>query len=267
MAAPGQGDARIRHRSTMKPSLFRIASVPILLALVALPAWAGAQGLPALTSTPLAGGGTQYALTLQTLLFMTVLVFLPALLLMMTAFTRIVIVMSLLKQALGTTSVPPSQVIVGLSLFLTFFVMGPVADQINQVALQPLMNNRIDVTQAVEAGAKPLQTFMLGQTRQDDLALFLRLAGMKNPATPKAPPMRVLIPAFVTSELKTAFEIGFVIFIPFLIIDMVVAAVLMSMGMMMLSPVTISLPLKLMLFVLVNGWELVIGSLVQSFAH
>ena len=245
----------------------RLPLAALLLPLLLTPLWAHAQGLPAFTSTPAAGGGSTYTLSLQTLLFMTVLVFLPAMLLMMTAFTRIVIVLSLLKQALGTTSVPPSRVIVGLSLFLTFFVMSPVLDQVNQVALQPLMNNRIDFVQAIDAGATPLHSFMLKQTRQDDLALFLRLAGQKNPATPAATPMRVLIPAFVTSELKTAFQIGFVIFIPFLIIDMVVAAVLMSMGMMMLSPVTVSLPLKLMLFVLVNGWDLVIGSLVQSFVH
>ena len=250
----------------MNSARFRIAALLLPLLLLA-PLSAHAQGLPAFTSTPAAGGGSTYTLSLQTLLFMTVLVFLPAMLLMMTAFTRIVIVLSLLKQALGTTSVPPSQVIVGLSLFLTFFVMSPVLDQVNQVALQPLMDNRIDVVQAIDAGSTPLQGFMLKQTRQDDLALFLRLAGMKNPANPAATPMRVLIPAFVTSELKTAFQIGFVIFIPFLIIDMVVAAVLMSMGMMMLSPVTVSLPLKLMLFVLVNGWDLVIGSLVQSFVH
>jgi flagellar biosynthetic protein FliP len=237
-----------------------------LLALL-LPVWAHAQGLPAFTSTPAPGGGSEYTLSLQTMLFMTVLVFLPAMLLMMTAFTRIMIVLSLLKQAIGTTTVPPAQVIVGLSLFLTFFVMSPVLDKINEVAVKPLMANQITLGQAMQAGAAPLQTFMLSQTRQDDLALFVKLSGHKPLATQADTPLLLLIPAFVTSELKTGFQIGFVIFIPFLIIDMVVAAVLMSMGMMMLSPVTISLPLKLMLFVLVNGWELVIGSLVQSFVH
>ena len=239
----------------------------LLLLLLALPVCAHAQGLPALTSTPAAGGGTQYSLSLQTLLFMTVLVFLPAMLLMMTAFTRIVIVLSLLKQALGTTTVPPAQVIVGLSLFLTLFVMSPVLTRINDVAVKPLMDNTITLQQALQAGSRPLRGFMMAQTRKDDLALFVKLSGHKALASPQDTPMSLLIPAFVTSELKTAFQIGFIVFIPFLIIDMVVAAVLMSMGMMMLSPVTVSFPLKLMLFVLVNGWDLVIGSLVQSFVR
>ena len=236
-------------------------------ALLLAPLYASAQALPAFISSPAAGGGTEYSLSVQTLLFMTALVFLPAMLLMMTAFTRIVIVLSLLKQALGTTTVPPSQVIVGLSLFLTFFVMSPVLNQVNDVAIKPLMDNQISMQQALQSGAAPLRTFMLGQTRQEDLALFVKLSGHKALDKPADTPMTLLIPAFVTSELKTAFQIGFVIFIPFLIIDMVVAAVLMSMGMMMLSPVTVSFPLKLMLFVLVGGWELVIGSLVQSFSH
>ncbi|WP_276732281.1 MULTISPECIES: flagellar type III secretion system pore protein FliP [Thiomonas] len=236
-------------------------------ALLLLPLWASAQVLPAFTSSPAAGGGTEYSLSVQTLLFMTALVFLPAMLLMMTAFTRIIIVLSLLKQALGTTTVPPSQVIVGLSLFLTFFVMSPVLNQVNDVAIKPLMDNQITMQQALQTGAAPLRTFMLGQTRQEDLALFVKLSGHKALDKPADTPMSLLVPAFVTSELKTAFQIGFVIFIPFLIIDMVVAAVLMSMGMMMLSPVTVSFPLKLMLFVLVGGWELVIGSLMQSFVH
>jgi flagellar biosynthetic protein FliP len=236
-------------------------------ALLLVPLWASAQVLPAFTSSPAAGGGTEYSLSVQTLLFMTALVFLPAMLLMMTAFTRIIIVLSLLKQALGTTTVPPSQVIVGLSLFLTFFVMSPVLNQVNDVAIKPLMDNQITMQQALQTGAAPLRTFMLGQTRQEDLALFVKLSGHKALDKPADTPMSLLVPAFVTSELKTAFQIGFVIFIPFLIIDMVVAAVLMSMGMMMLSPVTVSFPLKLMLFVLVGGWELVIGSLMQSFIH
>ncbi len=250
----------------MNLSIRKLSNIIVLFALL-LPAWAQAQALPAFTGTPVPGGGTEYTLSLQTLLFMTALVFLPAMLLMMTAFTRIVIVMSLLKQALGTTTVPPSQVIVGLSLFLTFFVMSPVLNKVNDVAIKPLMDNQISMTQALEAGSAPLKTFMLGQTRQEDLALFVKLSGHKSLASPAETPMTLLIPAFVTSELKTAFQIGFIVFIPFLIIDMVVAAVLMSMGMMMLSPVTVSFPLKLMLFVLVNGWELVIGSLVQSFVH
>ena len=234
-------------------------------ALLLAPLYASAQALPAFISSPAAGGGTEYSLSVQTLLFMTALVFLPAMLLMMTAFTRIVIVLSLLKQALGTTTVPPSQVIVGLSLFLTFFVMSPVLNQVNDVAIKPLMDNQISMQQALQTGAAPLRTFMLGQTRQEDLALFIKLSGHKALDKPEDTPMTLLIPAFVTSELKTAFQIGFVIFIPFLIIDMVVAAVLMSMGMMMVSPAIVSLPFKLMLFVLVDGWHLLIGSLAQSF--
>lgn len=249
--------------SLCQHALPRLFAAAFLLAPLAV----RAQTLPAFTATPAAGGGTEYSLSVQTLLFMTALVFLPAMLLMMTAFTRIVIVLSLLKQALGTTTVPPSQVIIGLSLFLTFFVMSPVLNQVNDVAIKPLMDNQISMQQALQTGSAPLRNFMLTQTRQDDLALFVKLSGHKALAKPADTPMTLLIPAFVTSELKTAFQIGFVIFIPFLIIDMVVAAVLMSMGMMMLSPVTVSFPLKLMLFVLVGGWDLVIGSLVQSFVH
>ncbi len=232
-----------------------------------LPGVAIAGGLPALTASPVAGGGTEYSLSIQTLIFMTVLVFLPAMLLMMTAFTRIIIVLSLLKQALGSTQMPPSQIIVGLSLFLTFFVMAPVFQQLNTQALQPLTKNKINITEAMSRAEGPLRSFMLSQTRPDDLALFVKLSGHKQLQAPADTPMTLLIPAFVTSELKTGFQIGFLIFIPFVIIDLVVAAVLMSMGMMMLSPVTISFPFKLMLFVLVNGWDLVIGSLVQSFVH
>lgn len=198
---------------------------------------------------------------------MSVLVFLPAMLLMMTAFTRIIIVLSLLKQALGSTQMPPSQVMVGLALFLTFFVMAPVFQKLNTEALQPLSNNQITLSQAMDRSEGPLRSFMLSQTRPDDLALFVKLSGHKQLRAPDDTPMNLLIPAFITSELKTGFQIGFLIFIPFVIIDLVVAAVLMSLGMMMLSPVTVSFPFKLMLFVLVNGWDLVIGSLVQSFVH
>jgi flagellar biosynthetic protein FliP len=255
----------MRRAQAFRPS--RWLPRGLAAALLLVPLWASAQVLPAFTSSPAAGGGTEYSLSVQTLLFMTALVFLPAMLLMMTAFTRIIIVLSLLKQALGTTTVPPSQVIVGLSLFLTFFVMSPVLNQVNDVAIKPLMDNQITMQQALQTGAAPLRSFMLGQTRQEDLALFVKLSGHKALDKPADTPMSLLVPAFVTSELKTAFQIGFVIFIPFLIIDMVVAAVLMSMGMMMLSPVTVSFPLKLMLFVLVGGWDLVIGSLMQSFIH
>lgn len=225
----------------------------------------GADGLPALTATPAAGGSTTYTLTIQTLLLMTSLTFLPAVLLMMTSFTRIVIVLSLLRQALGTATSPPNQVIVGLSLFLTFFVMAPVLDKIYIEAYQPFAADKISFNQALEKGEVPLKQFMLKQTRQKDLALFIEISNSPKPNGPEDVSLRTLIPAYVTSELKTAFQIGFLIFLPFLIVDMVVASVLMSMGMMMVSPVIISLPFKLILFVLVDGWTLLIGSLVQSF--
>jgi flagellar biosynthesis protein FliP len=222
-------------------------------------------GVPAFTSTPAPGGGQSYSLSLQTLLLLTSLTFLPAALLMMTGFTRIVIVLSLMRQALGTPASPPNQVLIGLSLFLTFFVMSPVLDKIYTDAYQPLSENRITMQEALDRGADPLRTFMLRQTRDADLALFVKLSRQPAPAKVEEISMRILIPAYVTSELKTAFQIGFAVFIPFLIIDMLVASVLMSMGMMMVSPVLIALPFKIMLFVLVDGWNLLIGSLAQSF--
>jgi flagellar biosynthetic protein FliP len=224
-----------------------------------------AGGMPAITSTPGPGGATTYTLPIQTLLTLTALSFIPAVLLMMTGFTRIIIVLSLMRQALGTPTAPPNQVMVGLALFLTFFVMAPVADKVYLEAYLPLSENRIGFAEAIDRATVPVKSFMLKQTREPDLALFARLARVEKLASPEQVPMRVLIPAFVTSELKTAFQIGFLIFIPFLIIDMVVASTLMSMGMMMMSPVMVSLPFKLMLFVLVDGWHLLIGSLVQSF--
>jgi len=201
----------------------------------------------------------------QTLLLLTSLTFLPAALLMMTSFTRIIIVLSLLRQALGTQTAPPNQVMVGLALFLTFFVMGPTFDRIYSEAYLPLQNNQIQMTEAMNRGAVPLKEFMIKQTRESDLALFVKISRSPALQGPEDIPLRVLIPAFVTSELKTAFQIGFAIFIPFLIIDMVVASVLMAMGMMMMSPAVIALPFKLMLFVLVDGWQLLLGSLAQSF--
>jgi flagellar biosynthesis protein FliP len=222
-------------------------------------------GLPAFTSTPAAGGGQNYSLSMQAFILMTALTFLPAALLMMTSFTRIIIVLSLLRQALGTQSSPPNQVLLGLTLFLTFFVMGPVFDKIYTDAYLPLTENKITMPLALEKAAVPLKAFMMKQTRQTDLALFVKISGTPALQGPEDVPLRILVPAFVTSELKTAFQIGFAIFIPFLIIDMVVASVLMAMGMMMMSPAIISLPFKLMLFVLVDGWHLLIGSLSQSF--
>ena len=243
------------------------ACLPRLLPFVlcALPLAAQAQGLPALTSTPAPGGGQSWSLSLQTLVLLTSLTFLPAVLLMMTSFTRIIIVLSLLRQALGTPTAPPNQVLIGLALFLSLFVMGPVLDKIHDDAYQPLSQDKISMEQALKNGAAPLKEFMLRQTRQADLALYLKLSGGPELQGPEDVPLRILVPAFVTSELKTAFQIGFAIFIPFLIIDMVVASVLMSMGMMMVSPAIVALPFKLMLFVLVDGWQLLIGSLAQSF--
>ncbi len=228
-------------------------------------AFAAEPGLSAFTSTPAAGGGQTYTLSLQTLILLTSLTFLPALLLMMTGFTRIVIVLSLLRSALGTPAAPPNQVLIGLALFLTFFVMSPVLDKIYTEAYKPYSENKISLELAYEKGSAPLKAFMLRQTRETDLALFVKISNSEPLQSAEDVPLRILVPAYVTSELKTAFQIGFVVFIPFLIIDMVVASVLMSMGMMMLSPATISLPFKIMLFVLADGWNLLIGSLVQSF--
>jgi flagellar biosynthesis protein FliP len=240
-------------------------ATPLMLFAFAMPALAQTAGLPAFTSTPAPGGAQTYSLSLQTLLLLTSLTFLPAALLMMTGFTRIVIVLSLMRQALGTPSAPPNQVVIGLSLFLTFFVMSPVLDKIYTDAYKPLSENRISMDDALDRGAAPLKTFMLRQTREADLALFVRLSNQPAPAKAEEVSLKVLIPAYVTSELKTAFQIGFAVFIPFLVIDMLVASVLMSMGMMMVSPVMISLPFKIMLFVLVDGWNLLLGSLAQSF--
>ncbi|WP_020166549.1 MULTISPECIES: flagellar type III secretion system pore protein FliP [Methylotenera] len=232
----------------------------------ALPIYAAESGsIAVLNATPALGGGQDYSLSLQTLILLTSLSFLPALLLMMTGFTRIIIVLSLLRQALGTQSSPPTQVLIGLALFLTFFVMSPVLDKIYADAYLPYSENRINMQEALDKGAAPLKSFMLKQTRETDLALFVKMSNKPPLKSAADVPLSVLVPAFVTSELKTAFQIGFAVFIPFLIIDMVVASVLMSMGMMMVSPAIVSLPFKLMLFVLVDGWGLILGSLVQSF--
>jgi flagellar biosynthesis protein FliP len=220
--------------------------------------------LPLLVGT--GASGVSFSVPVQTLLFFTALSFLPAILLMMTGFTRIVIVLSLLRQALGTQSSPPNQVIVGLSLFLTFFVMGPTLDKVYADAYLPYTKNTISFEQALQKGEDPVRQFMAKQTRQADLSLFVKLAKLEPGVTAQTAPMRVLIPAFVISELKSAFQIGFMVFIPFLVIDIVVASVLMSLGMMMLSPVLVALPFKLMLFVLADGWNLLIGSLAASFA-
>lgn len=229
---------------------------------------AGAQeatALPGVVTRPLEDGGQAWTLSVQTLVLLTAMAFLPAVLLMMTGFTRIIIVLSLLRSALGTPTAPPNQVLLGLALFLTFFVMSPVFERIYDVAYEPLTRDEITFQQALVTGVQPLREFMLRQTRESDLAMFANLGDIPPMQGPEDVPLRLLLPAFVTSELKTAFQVGFMIFIPFLIIDLVVASVLMSLGMMMVPPATISLPFKLMLFVLVDGWTLLIGSLADSF--
>lgn len=263
MRRPSLSQSRTPVLGTKVLSMLSI--VCIVACMLAFPAVVHAQAVPAVTATS-SGAGTQtYSLSVQTLVFLTSLSFLPAVLLMMTSFTRIIIVLSLLRQALGTQSAPPNQVITGLALFLTFFVMGPVLDKVYDEAYLPLSENKITMTQAIERGTAPFKAFMMHQTRQSDLALYVKISNHAALQSPDDVPMRLLVPAFVTSELKTAFQISFAVFIPFLIIDMVVASVLMSMGMMMVSPSIVSLPFKLMLFVLVDGWQLLIGSLAQSF--
>ncbi len=212
-----------------------------------------------------AAGQQEYSVSLQILLIMTALGFIPAFVMLMTCFTRIIIVFSILRQALGLQQTPSNQILVGLTIFLTLFIMAPVFDRINQEALQPYLNEELSVQQALTVAEDPIRGFMLAQTRESDLELFIRLAKRTDIESAEETPLVILIPAFVTSELKTAFQIGFMIFIPFLIIDLVVASILMAMGMMMLSPLIISLPFKIMLFVLVDGWALIIGTLASSF--
>jgi flagellar biosynthetic protein FliP len=249
--------------------LARARFMPAIAAALALglllPSLAGAQGLPGLTSSTGPGGAQTWSLSVQMLMLITSLSFLPALLLSMTSFTRILIVLGLLRTAIGTQSSPPNQILVGLSLFLTFFVMSPVLDKVYSDAYKPFSENKINAEQALERGVAPFKQFMLKQTREADLALFARLAKIDSLDGPEQVPLRILLPSYVISELKTAFQIGFTIFIPFLIIDLVIASVLMSMGMMMVPPASIALPFKLMLFVLVDGWQLLIGALAQSF--
>jgi flagellar biosynthetic protein FliP len=240
--------------------------LPWLLLLAPLAVPAVTPGIPAVSVQGAAGGQT-YTLSIQLLALMTAITLLPAALLMMTAFTRIVIVLAILRQAIGAGQAPPNQVLVGLALFLTLFVMSPVLGRIKTEALDPYMAGQIETSVALQRGVEPLEGFMLAQTREADIATFVRIAGGQGYDKPQDVPLTILAPAFVTSELKTAFQIGFLLFIPFVIIDLVVASVLMSMGMMMLSPVLISLPFKIMLFVLVDGWALVMSSLAASFVR
>ncbi|WP_061241378.1 flagellar type III secretion system pore protein FliP [Ectopseudomonas composti] len=221
--------------------------------------------IPAITLSTDAQGQQEYSVSLQILLIMTALSFIPAFVMLMTSFTRIIIVFSILRQALGLQQTPSNQILVGLALFLTMFIMAPVFDRINNDALQPYLNEEIVAQEALTRAEGPIRDFMLAQTRESDLALFVRLSKRTDLAGVEDVPLTILVPAFVTSELKTAFQIGFMIFIPFLIIDMVVASILMAMGMMMLSPLIISLPFKIMLFVLVDGWALIMGTLAASF--
>jgi flagellar biosynthetic protein FliP len=222
-------------------------------------------GLNAVTVTTAPDGGQVYSVTLQILIIMTLMTLLPSALIMMTSFTRIIIVLGILRQGLGTTQTPSNQVLLGLALFLTLFVMSPIFQEIYDTAIQPYMQEQLGTEEALAKAVKPLRTFMLAQTRESDLALFAGIRGIDGFESPDDIPLTLLIPSFVISELKTAFQIGFLILIPFLIIDLVVASVLMSMGMMMLSPLIISLPFKLMLFVLVDGWSLLLGTLARSF--
>jgi len=221
-------------------------------------------GIPAFTVQTDADGNQDYTLTIQILLLMTGLTLLPAVLIATTAFLRIIVVLALLRQALGTMQTPSSRVLIALALFLTLFIMSPILDKIYDQAVSPYLNEEIKFTQAVEIASKPMHAFMLQQTREDDLAMFAEMAEVTL-ESPETVPFKVLIPAYMTSELKTAFQIGFMIFIPFLIIDLVIASLLMSMGMMMLSPMIISLPFKIMLFVLIDGWALIMGTLANSF--
>ena len=245
-------------------SLLCKATLISLLYLAAGPVLAQ-TGMPIINMVDNGNGGTEYSLTLQLLALMTALTLLPSLLLMMTSFVRIIIVMSLLRQALGTAQTPPNQVLVGLSLFLTLFIMSPVISTVYEEALTPYSDGVITFDAALAAAEAPVRTFMLNQTRETDIAMFAEIARNENITGPDDIPFTTLVPAFITSELKSAFSIGFLIYIPFIVIDLVVASVLMSMGMMMLSPMMISMPFKLMLFVLVDGWSLIMGSLASSF--
>ena len=270
----------------MLPVTRRLATTRLVLLLgllafallFAVPAFAQGAPLPTPAATPgvgdavdhalkdLGGGGNApLSLSLQVLIIMGLLSVLPGILLMMTSFTRIIIVLSVLRQALGLQQTPPNQVLIGLSLFLSFFVMAPVLNQMNTTAIQPYAAGKITATQMIESAGKPLHSFMIKQTRNRDVKMFADMAKSGPYASTDDVPYSVLLPAFVTSELKTAFQIGFLIFLPFIVIDLVVATVLMSLGMMMMSPTIISLPFKLLLFVLVDGWALTMGSLASSF--
>ena len=238
----------------------------LLLLLLALRSFeAAAPGVPIVSAIDPAGQSTRYSANIELVALMTLLTVLPSLLLMMTPFVRIIIVMSLLRQALGTGQTPPNQVLVGLALFLTFFIMAPVLENVYEKAITPYLSNTLSFEKALAVAEKPVREFMLKQTRQQEIEAFVQIAGKGPVANLASVPFTTLVPAFITSELKSAFTIGFLIYIPFVVIDLIVASILMSMGMMMLSPMVISMPFKLMLFVLVDGWSLTMGSLAASF--
>ncbi len=238
----------------------------LLFLIFLIPATALAEpGLPTVSVSTDPAGGQTYTLSIQALAMMTAFAFLPAALLMMTSFARIIIVLSILRQALGTMQTPTTQILIALALFLTFFIMEPVFDKVYQDGIAPYLENEIGPKDAFEKSREPIREFMMAQTRDTDINMFANISGRTDIASPDDVPFSLLMPAFITSELKTAFQIGFLIFIPFLIIDLVVASVLMAMGMMMLSPMIISLPFKIMLFVLVDGWALIMGTLAASF--
>lgn len=243
---------------------FPIAVVAAVLALPSLAAAQASTGAPQNIAVQIDGVGALSA-PLQIVILLTLLTFVPAALVMMTSFTRIAIVFHFLRQAIGTQEIPSNQMVIGLTLFLTAFVMAPTAARINDAAIQPAMAGQVDVMTALERGAPPLREFMLRQTRETDLALFVELSGLPRPASAAELPMRVVIPAFAISELKTGFQMGFFLFVPFLLVDLVVSTVLLSIGMMQLPPMMISLPFKVLLFVMIDGWNLLVGSIVRSF--
>jgi flagellar biosynthesis protein FliP len=256
----------------MKKEKVRIISLLLLFTIAAMITSSGVYAASPLSlpnvNFSMSGGTTEpekVSSLIQIVILLTILSLAPAILLMATSFTRIVIVLSLLRHALGTQTMPPNQIIIGLSLFLTFFIMAPVFNRVNDEALKPYYEEQISGEQAFEKATAPIKAFMLKQVREKDLALFVKIAKEKRPAKPEDISLTTLIPAFAISELKTAFQIGFMIYLPFLVLDMVVASVLLSMGMMMLPPIMVSMPFKLLLFVLVDGWYLIVGSLVQSF--
>jgi flagellar biosynthetic protein FliP len=238
----------------------------LALSIFGAEAFAQQGGIDAVTVTTNPDGSQDYSMTLQALFIMTALSLIPAAVMMMTSFTRIIVVLSILRQAIGLQQSPSNQVLIGVSLFLSMFIMAPVFEEIDTKALQPYLNEEMTSLEAFEQAKLPMRAFMLSQTRMSDLETFIRIGGYEGQfEEPEQVPLTVLIPAFVTSELKTAFQIGFMLFIPFLILDLVVASILMAMGMMMLSPMIVSLPFKLMLFVLVDGWNLIFGTLATSF--